>query len=84
MAGYQVNIVRGHNVYLVLHDAVDDAVIGIGALVIALQPFKAGVARDAQGDAVARAQLLQLGHDAVGDDGRGLGIEAIHHCLDQL
>ena len=34
-----------------------------------------------EGDPVLGPQLLQLGHDAVGDVGDALGVEAVHHGL---
>lgn len=40
--------------------------------------FPALVAGNLEGDAVLGTQLLQLGHDAVGEDGAASGIEAVH------
>lgn len=37
-----------------------------------------------QGEGVFRSQFLQLRHDAVGDAGRALGEEAVHHRLVHL
>lgn len=79
----QIAIVRRNNVDLILHDAIDDAVIGIDALVVALQALPALVAGDAQRDAVLRAQLLELGHDARRDDRDALRVEGVHHGLEE-
>lgn len=51
---------------------------------IAPQPLPPLVSRDAQCDPVFRAELFQLRHDAIGDDGDTFGVEAVHHCLEQL
>ncbi len=83
-APLEVAVVGGHDVDLVLHDAVDDAVIGVDALVVATQPLPALIARDAQGDAVLLPELLELAHDARRDDGRALGVQAVHHRRQHL
>lgn len=70
----EIAIVCSDKIDSVFLDAVDDAVIGIGALVVALEALPALVAGNAQGNAVLWAELLQLGHDARGDDGRGFGV----------
>lgn len=69
-----------------LHDPVDDAVIGIGTAVdrLAGQALPALVAGDAQGDAVLGAELLELGHDARRDEDLALGVEGVHHALEEL
>ena len=51
---------------------------------IALQPLPALVPRDPQRDPVLLPQLLQLGHDAVGDDGDAFRVQAVHHRAQQL
>lgn len=63
---------------MLLH-AVHEAIVGVDALVIALQALPALVAGDAQRDAVLGAEFLELGHDARGDDGHALGVQAVHH-----
>jgi hypothetical protein len=68
----------------VLHHPLHDAVVGICTLVIALQPLPSFIACYAQGDAVLRAQLLQLGHYASGYDGRRFGVEEVHERLVEL
>lgn len=50
---------------------------------VALEALPALVAGDAEGDAVLGPQLLELGHDAAGDDGVALGEEAVHHGLEE-
>lgn len=62
------------------HHPLDDTVVRVGALVRALQPRPALVARDAQRDAVLGAEFLELGHDAVGDGGGAAGVETVHHA----
>lgn len=44
----------------------------------ARDPFPPLVARDPQRDAEPRAEFLQLGHDAVGDDGGAGCVQAVH------
>jgi hypothetical protein len=52
--------------------------------VVALQSLPSFISCDAQGYAVLRTQLLQLGHDACGYDGRGFSVEKIHEGLVEL
>lgn len=66
-----------------LHYPVDYAVIGVGALVVARAPLKPLVTGDLESEAVLGSELLQLGHHAVGDDGRAGRVETVHHGLDQ-
>jgi hypothetical protein len=75
----QIAIVGGDNVDPVLQNAVDETVVGIDALVVALEAFPSLVSGDAQCDAVLGAELLEFGHDAVGNDGNAFGVEAVHH-----
>lgn len=58
--------------------------ISICALVIALYALPPLVSRDAQGNPILGAELLQLRHDARGDYGRGLRIQQIHEGLLQF
>ena len=67
-----------------LQHPVDKAVIRIYALMVAPQSLPALIARNLERDAELRAQLLQLSHDAVGDDGHALCIQAVHHRREQL
>ena len=80
----QVSVVGRNQVDAVLHDPVHNAVVGIGALVIALEALPAFIARNAQCNAVLWAELLQLSHDTCGDDGRGFGVEQVHEGLVEL
>ena len=64
---HQVHIIRRHNVDSVLHDTIDDAVVRICTLVIALQPLEPRIPCNPERDPVSRTQLLQLRHNAVGD-----------------
>ena len=51
---------------------------------IALYALPPLVPRDAQGNPVLGAELLQLRHDARGDDGRRLRVQQIHERLLQF
>ncbi|KAB8337030.1 hypothetical protein FH972_021334 [Carpinus fangiana] len=82
-APLELAIVGGNNVDAVLDDAVDDAVIRVNALVVALEALPALVARNLQREAVLGAELLELGHDAGGDDGAAGGVEGVHEGLEQ-
>lgn len=67
-----------------LHYALHDTVVGIRALVVALEALPALVTRNAQRNSVLGAEFLQLGHDAGGYDGRGFCVEQVHEGLVQL
>jgi hypothetical protein len=58
-----------------------DAVVGVGALVRAGEVVEARVLGDLEGHAVLLPELFQLGHHAVGDAGRALGEQTLHHAL---
>ena len=75
----QIPVVGRNDIDFMLHDAIDEAIIRIDTLVVALQPLPAFIPRDAQGDPILGAELFELGHDAVGDDGNALGIQTVHH-----
>lgn len=64
--------------------AVNEAIIGIRALVVALNPLKPRVFGDPQRQSVLGAQLLQFCEDAVRDDGGALGKETVHHARDNV
>jgi hypothetical protein len=68
----------------VLHNTVDEAVVSIGALVVTLQALPALVAGDAEGKTVFCAELLELSHDAGGDDGDAFSVEAVHKRREQV
>ena len=80
----QVLVAGGDDVALVGAHPGDQAVVRVRARVRAGQAFEAGVLGDLQGDPVFWAQLFQFGQDAVGDAGRALGVQAVHHALDQV
>lgn len=80
----QIAIVGRHKIDPVLQHPLHDAVISIRALVIALQALPALVPRNPQRNPVLGPQLLQLGHDAGGDDGRGFGVQQVHEGLVEL
>lgn len=74
----EIPIIRRNKINPMLLHAIDNAVIGIRSLVVALEALPALVTGNAQGNAVFGAEFLQLGHDARGDDGRGFGVEQVH------
>lgn len=80
----EITIVCRHNIDTVLDDPINEAVIGICTLVIALDSLEARVFGNAQCQAVLLAQFLQLGNHAVGNDGRAFGVEAVHHGGDDF
>lgn len=80
----QVPIVRRHDIALTRCDTLDDAVIRICPLVCAGELFEPRVPRDLEGDAELGPQLLELREDALGDHGYALGVEAVHHPLDNV
>lgn len=80
----QVRIVCRHNVALVLHDTLNNAVIRVGTLMAARQTLDARVAGQPQRNAELGAQLLKLGHDTVGNHGNTLGEQAVHHAADKV
>jgi hypothetical protein len=63
---------------------VDEAVVCVGAGVHAGQPLKARILDDAQRNPILGAQLLQLCHHAVRDVGDALGVQTVHHALDDV
>lgn len=63
---------------------INETVIGICTLMVALDSFEAGILCNAQCQSVLLAQFLQFGNDAVGDDRRTFGIKAVHHCGDDF
>jgi hypothetical protein len=79
----KIPIVGGDDVNLVLLHTVNEAVIGIDTLVVALQTLPALVTGDAQRNAVFRTQLLEFGHDARCDDRDTLGVEGVHHGFEE-
>lgn len=80
----EIPIVGGNEIDSVFLNTIDNAVIGIGSLVVALEALPALVAGNAQGNAVLGAKLLQLGHDARGDDGCGFGVQQVHEGFVKL
>jgi hypothetical protein len=80
----QISVVGRDQVDAVLHDPIDDAVVGVGALVVAREALPAFVARNSQRNTVLWTKLLQLSHDTGGDDGCGFGVEQVHEGLVEL
>ena len=81
---FQRSVVGCHNVNLVLHNAVDNAVICVDTFVVAFEALPSLVSGDSQCNAVLRTQLLKFGHNTVCNDGYTLGIETVHHSWEQV
>lgn len=67
-----------------LQHPLDNTIVGIGALVIALEALPAFIPRDSERNAVLGPQFLQLGHDTGCDDGRGFCVQQVHERLVEL
>ncbi len=67
-----------------LLNPIHNAIIGIRALVLALEALPSLVTGDPERDTVFGAEFLELGHDAGGDDGRGFGVQEVHEGLVEL
>ena len=80
----QVLVVRRYNVYPVLDHSVDNAVVCICSLVVALESLPSLVTRDPQSNAVLWSQFFQFGHDAGCDDWSHRCVETIHHGLEKI
>ena len=65
----EVFVAGRHDEYSVLLDVVDDAIVGVGALVLAGDALEARVFRQPDRHSVLVAQLFELGDHAVGDVG---------------
>lgn len=65
-------------------DALNNAIVGIRALVCALQALEAWIACDTQCDAVFWTELFEFGKNTSRDAGDGFGVEAVHHPLNEL
>lgn len=80
----QVLIIRRHNVTFVLSDFIHNAVVSVCALMQARQPFESRIRDYPQRQLVLRPQFLQFSANAIRDVGNALGVEAIHHILDDI
>ncbi len=80
----EILVAGGHYVASMLLDPLDYAVIGVGALVVAFEPFEARVLRDPQGDAVLDSELLEFSHHAISDVGDALAQQAVHARLEDV
>lgn len=80
----QVPIVRRHDVALAGRDTLHNAVIRVRPLVRAGELLEPRVPRNLEGHAELGAQLLELRKDALGDHGDALGVETVHHALDNV
>jgi len=65
-------------------DALNKAVICVGAGVRAREALETGIAGNTQGNPVSVAQLLKLSHNAVRNTRDTLGVEAVHHAADEV
>lgn len=65
-------------------DALNNAIIGVRALMCALEALKAWIACDTQRDAVFWTELFEFGKNTCRDAGDGFGVEAVHHPLNEL
>ena len=84
----QVLIARGNDVATILSftathhtyrsDTLDDTIISISSLMRASEALEAGVFRQTESNMIARAQLLQLSHNAIRDIRNALCKQAIH------
>ncbi len=59
-----MNIVE-RNIYL--GDPLDEAVVGVSALVATGESFETGILDDFKGNTIFCSQFLQLGHDTISD-----------------
>jgi hypothetical protein len=80
----EVLVAGGHDVASVLLDAVDEAVVGVGALVVALEALEAWVFGNAEGYSVLNSEFLEFSDHAVGDVGDALAEEAVHGSLEDV
>ena len=80
----QVFIAGGSDVATMLLDPLTDAVVGVGSFVGAGEPFDPRVLGNLEGDSILVPKLFKLGHDAVGDAGGALGVQTVHHTLDEV
>lgn len=73
---HHVARMRGHSIH--------DAIIGVRSLVTTRQPLESRIPCHSEGDSILGTKFLQLGKNAIGDARDRLGVQAIHHALDQL
>ena len=83
-AAFEVLVTGGDDEAAVLADAFDDAVVGVGAAVLALESFEAGVLRYFEGESVAHSELFEFADHAVSDVGDALAEEAVHAGLEDV
>jgi len=83
-SSFEIFVTGRYDVTFVLCDSLDEAVVGVGALVHAGQALKPWVLDDPERHAVLATKLLQLTHHTVSDVRNALGIEAVHHGLDDV
>lgn len=75
----EITIVSCHNIDAMFDDPINQAIIGIGAWVVAFDSFKSRVLSDTESQTILLAQLLQLGQHTICNDRDTLGIQAVHH-----
>lgn len=76
----QLGIVGADQIDAMLHGPLYDTVIGVGTRVLAPESLVPFIPGRPESQAVSRAQLFQLGKNAVGDDGDALGQEQVHQA----
>ena len=81
---FQVAITGGHDVAFVLHDSVNQTIVGIRAFMIARQTLEGRVLEQSQGYTILRAHLFQLADDTFRNAGDTFGVQAVHHPLGQI
>ena len=80
-APLEIPIVCRDQVESVFLDPVHNTIIGVSALVFALEALPSLVASDPERNTVFWAEFLELSHNAGRDNWSGLGVEKIHEGL---
>jgi hypothetical protein len=80
----KIPIVCRDQIDSVFLDPIYNAVIGVSALVLALEALPSLVTRDPERNTVLGTEFLEFGHDTGCDNGGGFGIEEIHEGLVKL
>ena len=75
----ELTIAGGDDVAFVGGDALDEAVVGVGAGVGAGEAFEARVAGDAEGDTIPGPEFFEFGHYTVCYTRYTFGVETVHH-----
>lgn len=81
---FEALVAGGDNVAAMLGDAIDKTVVSVGALVHAGEPFEARISGNLECQSKLGPELLQLTKDAVRHTRNALGIQTVHHGLDNV